>query len=97
MRHKLIVNKILRERQLPFFAFQLQSLIFKELTLSGFFENCNYIVSLVLENGSAVTLTNSMLKRRQQLGLPEISISDNAEISKLARAIGLRKTVKEES
>jgi hypothetical protein len=87
----------MREREPPFFAFQLQSLIFNELALSGFFENCNHIVSLVLENGSAVTLTDSMLRRRQQLGLPEISRSDNAEISKLARAIGRRKTVKEES
>jgi hypothetical protein len=37
-----------------------------------------------------------MLKRRQQLGLPEISSSDNVEISKLAKATGLRITMKEE-
>jgi hypothetical protein len=97
MTHKSIINKIMRERTRPFFAYEFQSMLFKEIDLPSFFENCKNLASLIVENGSTVTVTNSMLKRRQQLGLPEIACSDNVEVKRLAKATGLSKSLKEQT
>jgi hypothetical protein len=97
MTHKSIINKIMREKTRPFFAYEFQSLIFKEIDLPSYFENCKNLASIIVENGSTVTITNLMLKRRQQLSLPEISCSSNAEVRRLAKATGLSKTLKEQT
>ena len=96
MSHKSIVNKIMKEKARPSFAFEFQALIFKEINVPNFFENCKCLAYSVVENGSTITVTDTMLKRRQQLGLPNISSSDKIEIKKLAEATGLCKSLKEE-
>ena len=96
MSHKSIVNKIMKEKARPSFAFEFQALIFKEINVPNFIENCKSLASLVVENGSTMTVTDTMLKRRQQLGLPKISSPDRIEIKKLAKATGLCKSLKEE-
>lgn len=96
MSHKSIVNKIMKEKARPSFAFEFQALIFKEISVPNFFDNCKSLASLVVENGSTITVTDTMLKRRQQLGLPKISSPDRIEIKKLAKATGLCRSLKEE-
>jgi hypothetical protein len=97
MTHKSIINKIMREKMRPSFAYEFESLIFTEIDLPSFFENCKNLASLIVQNGSTVTVTNSMLKRRQQLGLAEIACSDNVEVRRLAKATGLFKSLKEQT
>jgi hypothetical protein len=87
----------MREKTRPFFAYEFQSLIFAEINLPSFFENCENLASLIVENGSTVTITDSMLKRRQQLGLAEIAGFDNVEVKRLAKATGLSKSLKEQT
>ena len=87
----------MKEKGQPTFAHEFLSLIFDEIDLPSFFENCKNLASLVVQNGSTIAITDSMLKRRQQLGLPEISCSDNVDVKKLAKATGLSKSLKEKT
>ena len=97
MNVKSIASKVMKEKKQPLFAHEFLSLIFDEIDLGAFFENSKNLASLVVQSGSTVTMTDSMLKRRQQLGLPEIACSDNVEVKKLAKVTGLSKILKEKT
>ena len=96
MRHKSILHKIVKEGKSPAFAYEFQSLLFKEMALSGFFDNCNSLAALVVANGSTVAVTDSMLKRRQQLGLPQLSRVNQIEIKKIGEKTGIKRRLREE-
>jgi len=88
MRHKTILHKIIKNTKPPNFAYEFESLLFKEVALSGFFDNCRTITSLVVNNGSTVNVTGLALKRREQLGLPPMPCLDPTEIKRLVEKTG---------
>lgn len=85
MRHKAILHRIMKNVKPPSFAYEFESVLFKEVCLAGFFENCSSLATLVLTTGSTVNVTDSTLKRRQQLGLPPLPCFDSTEIKKLVK------------
>lgn len=96
MGHKSIIYKIIKETKPPTFPFEFQSLIFKSLVLANFFANCKSLASSITKTGTTATVTSSILKRRQQLGLPEVSRFDQVEIKKIAYVTRLCKISEEE-
>ena len=96
MRRKSILYKIIKEGKPPTFAFHFQALVFKEMAIPAFLDNCSNLVSSVVRTGSTVTVTDSTMRRRQQLGLPPIPRFEQVDIEKIAKATGIRRKLKEE-
>jgi len=96
MRRKSILYKIMKEGKPPTFAYHFQALVFKEMAIPAFLDNCSNLVSSVVRTGSTVTVTDSTVRRRQQLGLPPIPSFKQVDIEKIAKATGIRKRLKEE-
>lgn len=61
---------------------------------ANFFAHCKDIGSLIVKKGTAVTITDSALKRRKTLGLPPPKF-DEADVKRLAITTGLSKILEE--
>jgi hypothetical protein len=85
----------MKEKPKPLFVHQLQSLIINETALNHFLDNCNQIAFLIVETGTAATITDSTARRREHLALPRISGFDSKDMKKLASITRLRRSPKE--
>jgi hypothetical protein len=95
MRHKTILHKIVKNCKKPDSTYEFESALFNELCLAGFFDNCSMLAKSVVTSGSTVNLTESAVRRRQQLGLPPLSCSDPGEIKKLIKNTSANKRLEQ--
>lgn len=94
MSYRLVIYKMIKKLKPAASPLDFYSLLmsFNGLGFANLVASHKALVSSIVEEGIAVTVTNLILKRRQSLGLPPLQF-DTADTKKLAEATGLLKTL----
>jgi len=92
--YKLFIYKMLEKigTKSPLFNFYSLLILSDKIGFVNFIRNCKELADLIVENGSAVPITDLALKTRASLALPPLNFNKD-EIKKLAELSELYKTI----